>query len=173
MSYSYTTTGTVTFTRTHAQHIAARVAADLKRVQRFYGKPDDTMIDKYEAEIIELMVAGCVQAVTYGFRRGDFWVEPTLYYTARDLYGGASSDDDPGGIRPRADVTGAYFASFLTYSDAWDSLTEAEKSSVRGRLPFQRTTGVEPGIDGYLTPDRSYSAGGRALDRKSVRRYGR
>ena len=38
MSYSYSVTDTATFTRTHAKHIAAKVATDLKRMHRFYGE---------------------------------------------------------------------------------------------------------------------------------------
>ena len=38
MSYSFTATETKTFTLTHARHLAAKVTADLKRLQRLYGK---------------------------------------------------------------------------------------------------------------------------------------
>lgn len=172
MSSSYTLTGTVTFTLTHAKHIAARVATDLKRIQRLYGSPTDTWIAQYEAEAIELMKAGFLGTVTYGFQRGGRWIEPTLRYTARDLAGMAASDDDPGRIRPGADVSGATFSSFLTYSNAWDRLTAPERDVFRTGLPFRRGTGDEPGVNGYLSPDRTYSAGGRALDRSSVRSLG-
>ena len=35
MSYSYTISTLTSFTVTHARHIAAKVATDLKRLQRF------------------------------------------------------------------------------------------------------------------------------------------
>jgi len=35
MASSYTISETATFTLTHAKHMAAKVAADLKRLQRF------------------------------------------------------------------------------------------------------------------------------------------
>src|SRR5215208_6036058 len=54
MSYSYTLTETTTFTLTHAKHMAAKVATDLKRMQRLYNLPSDTDINNYEAEVIEL-----------------------------------------------------------------------------------------------------------------------
>ena len=38
---SYTVSQTNTFTVTHARHMAAKVAADLKRMQRLYGQPSD------------------------------------------------------------------------------------------------------------------------------------
>ena len=52
-----------TFTVTHARHMAAKVATDLKRMQRLYGSPSDASIASYEAELIELMKAGYLGAV--------------------------------------------------------------------------------------------------------------
>lgn len=171
MSSSFTTTESATFTVTHARHLAAKVATDLKRMQRFYERPSDTDIADYEAEVTELLKAGYLGAVTYGFRRDGSWIEPTLRYTARDLAGGSASDDDPGKIRPSADITGASFHSYLTYSPAWHQLSEPEKEAFRKRLPFRRGSGPEPGISGYFANDRTYSSGGRAVSRASVRSY--
>jgi hypothetical protein len=113
MSYSQTLSATTTFTLTHAKHIAAKVATDLKRIQRFYnGVPTDKSIADYETELIELLKAGYLGTVTYGFRRNGKWIEPTLWYTARDLAGTAANDDDPGKIRPGADIKGASFYSY-------------------------------------------------------------
>lgn len=169
MSYSYTVSETATFTVTHARHMAAKVATDLKRLQRLYGKPSDADIVEYESEVIELLKGGYLGTVTYGYRRDGNWIEPTLRYTARDLVDSAASDDDPGRVRPGADISGASFYSYLTYSSAWDRLTEAEKDAVRARLPFKRNGAPEPGVRGYLTEDRTYSSGGRALSRASLR----
>lgn len=171
MSYSYTLPETQAFTVTHARHMAAKVATDLKRMQRFYGNPSDPHIAIYEAEIIEFLKEGYLGAVTYGFRRDGNWIEPTLRYTARDLAGSAANDDDPGRVRPGANIVGATFHSYLTYSAAWDGLNAAEKEAFRKRLPFTRGGAPEPGVDGYLNEDRTYSSGGRALIRASVRSY--
>lgn len=171
MSSSFTITEATTFTVTHARHMAAKVATDLKRLQRFYGQPSDISIADFEAEVIELLKAGYLGTVTYGYRRNDRWIEPTLRYTARDLDSGNANDDDPGRIRPGADVGGASFYSYLTYSVAWDKLSDAERESFKRRLPFQRGGAPEPAIDGYLTDDRTYSSGGRALNRASVRSH--
>lgn len=171
MTYSYTTTQTQTFTITHARHMAAKVATDLKRMQRLYGKPSDSDIAEYEAEVIELLKCGGLGAVSYGYRLDGKWIEPTLRYTAQDLAGISGVDDDPGRIRPGADTTGASFYSFLTYSSTWNQITSDEKKSIKSRLPFQRTTADEPGVNGYLDQDKSYSSGGRALQRASVRSY--
>ena len=171
MSYSYTFPETSTFTRTHAKHMAAKVATDLKRIQRLYGRPNDSSIVDYEIEVIEFLKEGYLGTLIYGFRRNGNWIEPTLYYTARDLAGASANDDDPGRIRPGADISGASFYSYLTYSLAWDNATEAEKEEFRGRLPFRRSGAPEPGIDGYLSEDLTYSSGGRALDRATVRSW--
>ena len=68
MSDSYTLSETETFTVTHARHMAAKVATDLKRMQRLYGSPSDTDIASYEAEVIEFLKAGYLGTVTYGFQ---------------------------------------------------------------------------------------------------------
>lgn len=171
MSYSYTITDTVTFTRTHARHIAAKVATDLKRMQRFYGEPSDNWIEAFELEVIEFLKEGLLDTVAYGFRRNGYWIEPTLFYTARDLMGVTANDDDPGRVRPGAQLAGAFFHSYLTYNSTWNQLTWQQREEFVGRLPFRRTTGAEPGINGYLSLDLTYSAGGRALDRASLRSY--
>jgi hypothetical protein len=167
--YSYTSTGVVTFTATHAKHLASKVATDLKRVQRFYGHPTDQEIDDYETELTLLIKDGYLETVTYGFRRGDLWIEPTLKYTARDLAGASSIDEDPGRIRPGADVGGAYFTSYLTYSSSWSLLSTAERNAYKDLLPVRRSGAPEPGVNGHMQVDRTYSAGGRALERMTVR----
>lgn len=169
MSNSYTYTDSITFTLTHAKHIAAKVATDLKRLQRLYGEPSDLMITKYEAEIIELLKLGYLKCVTYGYRRDGQWIEPALRYSSRDLAGGIADDDDPGRVRPGANVAGATFYSYLNYSSAWHGLTSAQRAAVEQQLPIARPGAEEPTVNGYLTNDRTYSAGGRALNRASVR----
>lgn len=172
MSYSFTTSETSSFTVTHARHIAAKVATDLKRLQRFYGSPSDDSIDAYEAELTTLIKEKAVSSVTYGFKRNDKWIEPALRYTAQDLDGAAGSDDDPGRVRPGRNVEGAVFHSYLIYSDSWNRLTDSQRDAIRKTLPFARGGAAEPGIDGYLDQDRTYSSGGRALSRASVRSLG-
>lgn len=171
MSSSYTLTQTATFTLTHARHMAAKVATDLKRMQRFYGLPSDTSIAAYEAEVTEMLKAGYLANVSYGFRRNDQWIEPTLRYTAYDLAGAAANDDDPGRVRPGADITGASFYSYLVYSSAWHALSTAQQQAFESGLPFSRGSAPEPGVRGYFSDDRTYSAGGQALNRASVRSW--
>ena len=169
MTYSYSDSHTTTFTSTDAAYIAAKVATDLKRVQRFYGEPLDKRIQNYETEVIQLLMSGYMDTVTYGFKRNGCWIEPTLFYTARDLSGVTASDDDPGRIRPGASIDGASFHSYLTHSSAWYQLSPAQREEFAKQLPFQRSDGPESGVDGYLRKDLTYSAGNRALDRASLR----
>lgn len=172
MSYSFTTTESSSFTVTHARHMAAKVATDLKRMQRLYGSPSDNDITAYEAEITDLLKEGYLRTVSYGFKRDGRWIEPMLQYTARDLAGSAANDDDPGRVRPGANIDGASFYSYLTYSDDWDRLTETERDACRRRLPVTRNGAPEPTVNGYLSNDRTYASGGRALSRATVRSFG-
>lgn len=169
MSSSYTITETTAFTITHARHMAAKVATDLKRLQRLYGAPGDKAIADYEEEITQLLKKGYLGTATYGFRKDDQWIEPTVRYTARDLAGADADDDDPGRISPRADTSGASFYSYVTHSSAWWALTSEEREAFENTLPFRRKGAPEPAVNGYLRSDRTYSAGGRALDRQSVK----
>lgn len=172
MSYSYTATETKTFTVTHAKHLAAKVAADLKRMQRLYsGHLSDERIIEFEGEVTELLRQGYLGTVCYGFQRDGKWIEPTLRYTASELAGNGI-DDDPGRVPPGKDITGAQFHSYLTYSSAWALLTSDQREAVKKMLPLQRVGGSEPSVsNGYFADDKTYSSGGRALGRSSVRSY--
>ena len=169
MSFSITESQSTSFTVTHAKHMAAKVATDLKRLQRFYGQPGDGAIANYETEIVELLKKRYLGTVTYGFRRDGKFIEPTVRYTARDLSGLAANDDDPGRIRPGVDITNASFYSYLTYSAAWDALSFTDQDAFKKSLPFYRGGAPEPAVNGYLSEDLTYSSGGRALYRASVR----
>lgn len=171
MTDTYTYSNTISFTITHAKHMAAKVATDLKRLQRFYGVPSDTNIADYEQEVVALLRDGYLGTVTYGFRRNDNWIVPTLQYTARDLAMSSVNDDDPGRVRPGANIANATFHSYLTYSSAWDRLSAAQQDAYKKALPFYRKGAPEPSPNGYFSADRTYSSGGRALDRASLRSY--
>ena len=171
MSTSYTVSGTISFTLTHAKYLASKVATDLKRMQRFYGSPSDARIEQFESETTELMKAGYLDTVTYGFRRDGNWIEPALRYTARDLSDPAINDDDPGRVRAGLDIVRASFYSYLTYSNSWNGLSIAQQDAFKMTLPFQRTGANEPGVSGYMVSDLNYSSGGRALSRATLRSY--
>jgi hypothetical protein len=171
MSYSSTYNETTTFTATNAKYLASKVATDLKRMQRFYGSPSDFQIEEFELEIIELLKKGYLKSVTYGFKRNGSHIEPTLKYLAQDFSNLNMNDDDPGKVRPGADISGASFYSFLIYSEEWHKLPYEEKEKFEYQLPFKRGGAQEPGINGYLSEDKTYSSGGRSLNRFSVKNY--
>lgn len=171
MSSTYTSSESQSFTITHARKIAVKVATDLKRIQRFYGRPSDKDIEDYEEEIVQILKAGFLKKVSYGFQKNGNWIEPSLHFEAKDLGGLTTTDDDPGRIRPGADITGASFYSYLTYSNEWWKLSEEERNSFRNGLPFKRGGANEPGINGYLTQDKTYSAGGKSVIRSTVKSF--
>jgi hypothetical protein len=168
---SFTVTETTTFTLTHARHLASKVSADLKRMQRFYGEPSDLEITRYETELIEMLKAGYLGTLTLGYKRDGAWIEPTLRYTARDLAGSDGTDDDPGRVRPGANISNATFYNYMTYSAKWNALSDSERDAFKKTLPFCRGGAPEPSVNGYLEADRTYSSGGRSLNRSTVRSY--
>lgn len=168
---SYTFSNTQTFTLTHARYLASKVAADLKRMQRFYGFPSDLQITNFEGELTELLKHGYLSEITYGFKRDGNWIEPTLRYSAKDLAGTSSYDDDPGKIRPNADVKNASFYSFLVTDYSYLKLSDDERKRFESTLPISRGSAAAPGISGYMSSDKTYSSGGKSLDRSTLKTY--
>jgi len=165
MSQTYTTTET--WSRTHARYVAGKVAADLRQMQQAYGQPTDAAIVDYLVELVVLLTDGYVSDVSYGHRRNGAWVA-ALKYTA-DMYGDLSIDDRSGRIPRGADITGASWHSFLTFSDKWSVLSLRQRESIERQLPFVRTDGVEPVIRiGDWFRDKTYSSAGCGLRRACV-----
>lgn len=164
-------TRTHTQTATHARHIASKVAADLKRIQRIYqvGDPTDSDIAAYQEEIALLLNQGYLDTVTYGFKRNGKWIFALKYEAiGGNLHGGG---DDPGGIGSRADVSDASFSSFLSYSSSWLLLSAEERRAFEASLPFQRTEGYEPGIEkGRWVESRKYQSGTLGVQRSLIER---
>src|SRR2546425_6239862 len=75
MSSSFTVTESTSFTVVHVRWLASKIATDLLRLQRFYGKPTDQQINDYESEITALLRDDYVSQVTYGLKRNGSWVE--------------------------------------------------------------------------------------------------
>jgi hypothetical protein len=171
MSSSYTSSESQPFTVTHARKIAVKVATDLKRMQRFYGLPSDKAIENYEEEIVQLLKGGYLKKVSYGFKKDDKWIEPSIHFEAKDLRELTSTDEDPGRIRPGADISGAGFYSYLTHNSEWRKLTSEERNDFEEDLPFKRGGANELGINGYLSQDKTYSAGGKSVIRSTVKSY--
>lgn len=165
----YTTTRSETFTVTHAEHIAAKVATDLKRMQRFYPRQwiDDDDIDYYEREVVILLKGNYLLSVSYGLVRDQRWIV-ALRYMAR--YGGVLvPDNDPGRVPRNAKVDSeCRFRSVLSGNGKWHGLNEVQKKRVYadGKIPFVRTAGGD--YAGSWREDKVYSAGGRGVLRYTV-----
>lgn len=171
MSSSYTVSESTTFTLTHAKYLASKVRTDLMRIHRLYdGIPTIPRIDAYESEITALMHHGYLKRITYGFKKDGSYISPTVRYEASELVG-AGIDDRPGKIPANEDVGGAGFGSFLTYSSKWYELSQDEQDKFEQSLSFQRAGREEPGVTGYYSNDKVYSAAGKAMNRSVVRSY--
>ena len=165
MSYgTFTTSNSNTFTVTHAIHIAVKIGTDLKRMQRFYGKPGDDQIKAYEDEVIALLKEDYLDKIEYGFKTENGLWRIALKYEAR--YGGVLiSDDNPGKIPIGVDISRCKFHSFLIGNYKWHQLSTTQQDRVYedADIPFRRVNGIEP--KGNWMYDKTYSAGGRGVVR--------
>ena len=168
---SMTMSESTSFTLTHAKYLASKVATDLKRMQRMYGLPTDVAIASYEIELTLMLKAGYLGTVIYGYQRDGQWIEPMLRYNAKDLLTSSGTDDDPGAIRARGNIEGAVFKSYLTNSALWSTLGQAERDAFELTLPFSRNGVAEPGVNGVLIEDKTYSSGSRSLSRATLRSF--
>ena len=172
MSTSYSVSESETFSLTHARKIASKVATDLKRLQRLYGRPHDPTdqrIDEFEQELTHLLKHDVVGSVVYGYKRNGLWTKACVRYTA-SAGGQLQADDDPGKILPGHDIQGATFTSFLSYNANWSALGSTKQAEIEQTSPLQRTPGSTPSLEnGYWSDDLSYSAGGRGVVRSTVK----
>lgn len=165
MTNTFTSTATQTFTRTSAKYIASKVAADLYRFHRYYGRPTEKQIADYDYELTELLAGRYVASVEYGFKSGNSRVLTLLYRVHTD---GSISDASPGGVFARATVESATWFSFLEHTAAWSALTAAEQARIEGGLPFSRTSGTSPNDGaGRWVVDRGYAADGTGIQRRT------
>jgi hypothetical protein len=162
---SFTTT--TTFTRTNARYLASKIAADLRQLRGFYRRPSEETIEDLYEELTEMLSGGYVATFEAGFRKNDRRVVTVSYtVTAR----GSSDDERAGGIYARADVSGASWFTFMSYSLPWWQLTDNQRQRIRDSVPIDRTPGSEPTDgDGYWEAGRSYESGGTSASRRGFR----
>lgn len=163
-SYSYSET----FSRTHARRLAGRVTTDLRQSHILYGSPSESSLEQYRLELEELLSGGYVDRYQFGFKRDERAVWSLRYVVGPD--GSLTGTGSAGGVPVGHNVNGATFFNFLTFSDSWSWLNPAERKAVEQKLPFIRTDGTLPSeVGGYWTRDRTYAAGGVALERSVFR----
>jgi hypothetical protein len=166
-----THTISTTFTISHARYITSKVAADLRQLQLFYGRPSDQEISAYAEEAALLLKDGYLDHIDYGFKRedalsGSRWAL-LLRYTARN---GVLADDHAGRVPADLDLAGAPFASYLIYSQAFLDLSESKRDEVEATLPIRRISGSESGfVAGTWSSDRTYSSADHGVARSVFR----
>jgi len=161
------TTTTSTFTRTNARYLASKIAADLRQLRSFYGEPSEQKIEDLTEELVEMLAGGFVATYEAGFRRDEKRVVSERYTV---ISAGLATDERAGGIYARADVSGAAWFTFMTYSNAWWNLTGEARKAVENSIPIDRTPGREPTDgDGYWESGRSYESGGTSTSRSGFR----
>ena len=165
-----TVTQPQTFTITDARYLASKVKTDLSRMRQFYNAPTEARINEFETELIALLSGGYLTKVSYGFRRNNAFVPPTLEYTAAEFADG-SVNDRPGGVAPGADISGATFYSFLETNSKFENLPASDKAAFEATLPFKRGSANTPSAFGHFETDKSYFSGGTSLGRKSLKAW--
>lgn len=164
---SSTFTRNQTFTRSDAKYVVSKMAADLYRMQRLYGRPTDSEIENTIPEVLELLYLGYLHDVHIGFKRNSDWVI-AIRYQAHS--GALLADDNAGGVPAGIDIAGATHYNYLRYSNTFLSLGPAEQERIRASLPWRRTAGDLPGDGaGYWTADRTYSRNGGGTARSTFR----
>lgn len=162
-------TNTSTFTRTHASHIAGRIATDLRHSLREYKSPSESMLENYRLELEELLFNHYVSSYYFGFKRSDTNIVWAVKYSISQD-GTISSDSAIAGGIPRGhDVNGAIFFNFLTYSTNWGNLTLEQRQSIKAGLAVKREDGILPGSGSEVwNDDRLFVAGNVAAQRSVV-----
>jgi hypothetical protein len=165
MSNTFTTSRT--FTITHARYVTSKVAADLRQLHAFYGRPSEGAIDDYAEEAALLLRDGYLERVDYGFQRDDRWVLLLRYLARSD---GTLTDENAGRVPAGVDIIGTSFSSYLTNTSRYFALSAAEREAVDAILPIRRSHGAESGfVSGTWAGDRSYSSGGTGVQRSIFR----
>ncbi len=160
MSNTYTST----FTITHAQYLASKVAADLKQMQLFYGEPKDDHIQELVEELTLFLKNGYLQSIDYGFKSGGTWVIAVSYEV--NPVTGLFIDNNPGRIAPGKNINGATFSSHRRPSRKYDLLSPAERETFDNLNPIKWTGAPDPQTGLLGAYDKTYSAGNQQLNRK-------
>jgi hypothetical protein len=167
MTSTYTTSDS--FTLVHARKLAAKVAADMDQCRRLYGEPSSAEIDAYREELVVMLHGGYVSKYEFGYQTSDERRVLTWLYTinaAGDLEGGQRS----GGLYSQANVVNAAMFNFLTTNADWHALGGSGQAEVKKRHTIRRTTGYPPTDgNGRWVRDKTYSAGGVAIERQEFR----
>ncbi|MFF3990591.1 CBASS oligonucleotide cyclase [Streptomyces sp. NPDC001797] len=165
VSMTGSSTRSSSFTLTDARYVGAKIGADLRLLNGYYGAPALAIIDDYVEEVALLLRDGYLDTVDYGFRETatNTW-KLRLRYKA--TLGGQLTDGRPGSLPRAAELAGYGFHSYLTYSTAYGALTAAERAAVKEDLPIKRTAGHAPtALSGTTTTGHGYARNGAGVGR--------
>lgn len=146
---------------TYARHIAAKVAADLKRLQVMTGTgvPSDEEIAGYQKEMSLLLHGGYLGEVIYGLKVKGRWIL-AYKYRADDNAAGAGDGSAETGNTEGKQSKGDSLASCLAYSSGWQDLPKAEQKKLEKAIPLSRTLGMENALSDFYWVDRgNYKSG--------------
>ena len=168
MTATSTYTLSSTFTITHARHIASKIAGDLELGALYYGKPAPSAIPDYADELATMLRDGYVSSYEFGFKRDGRRVVCWRYDVRAD--GTVDCDDSSGKLFAYAQTDNAVFYNFMSYSQKWWDLSNAERIRVKAGLPVQRSNGYLPSDgDGYWVVDKRYRSNGVGTVRRTFR----
>jgi hypothetical protein len=132
-----------------------------------YGEPTLEQINNLFDELVEMLAGGYVATYEAGFRKNGERVVSVRYSISSS---GVANDEGAGGIYARADITGAFWFTFMTYSQAWWNLSDAARKAVKDSVPIDRTPGDAPTDgNGYWETGRNYASGGTSANRSGFR----
>lgn len=160
-----TGTRTSSFTITDARYIGAKIGADLRLLNGYYGRPTLGKIDDYVEEVALLLKDGYLNNVSYGFRDASTneW-KLRLRYTA--TAGGQLLNSPIGKLPATATVSGLNFYTYLIHSSTFLNLTPDQQAKVEATLPVSRNGAEEPtALWGSTISGHSYSRNGVGVNR--------
>lgn len=164
-THTHSKTSSSTYTLTEAKYLGSKLIADMDRCRQIYGKPTQSSISDYHKELIALLHKRYLATYEFGFSIGETRIVSWKYWARfGDVEGG---NESPGSLYRKADISGASWFNFVTYSDEWDKLSADEKAAFKKARPFQRGWGNEKTDgSGHWKENKSYSATGAVIIRK-------
>jgi hypothetical protein len=166
MSFTMTRTTTESFTLTHAKELAAKVVADMRRCQQLYGQPPESRLNDYGTELALLLNERYVANYEFGFLRNGARILSWNYTV--DAANEFMPNDRPGRMIAGVDISGASWFNRLNKNSLFWNLPADQRKRVEDELPVQRVISADlPNASGQWTYDRTYTAGGVGLGRKT------
>lgn len=168
---TFTHSTSATFTVTHAKHLASKIAADLNACARLHGKPSLSVVENYNAELVELLRYGYLSRYEFGFQKDDKRVLSWSYEVTSN--GNIETDERAGKMSAYVDLGGTSFFNYAWYSSKYKALTFDQQSTFKSSHPVDRTSGDPPvdGLGSWSGTEKNYSAGGTGVSRRSFRSY--